>query len=603
MFKKYQIQLIIKFTNIFQQKNTFENADSMSWDSVVVALKKSFQDNRVTVDMVENESKCYLKIDIGMPSKGKSTKTQTIRLKLKIWTDEEARHALLCQYFLIPLFEFYAVRTEIMPRQRIEELQKQLDLYKSELQFLEQTGKKQAAIKNQNSSSGNIGSMSFLENGGIHSQAQVSKFLTALKKRLIQNNLVNEQEHEALTAVINHLNQDTIYRYEMNKTNEKKIDVAVMAWLKNRFEAEAPDTRMKRDLATVDANSFLKNIDVSSIEKTKVRQDIISMFDKVNDWNFDVFKLRDLTDGQTLFITSYTLFVKYDLLRKFSIPEDVLINFLSEVQSGYHSNPYHNSMHAADVTQVFHFIVAKGGLGDYLSDEDILAGLTSCIIHDYDHPGLNNAFQINTQSYLATLYNDRAVLENHHCAQAFELMRSSDCNIFQNLTREQSLEVRESIIEMVLATDLGQHSKIVGKFKGLVEGGSTFGSKSDVRIALEVAIKIADVSNPTRPRKLYLKWAHRICEEFYNQGDKERELGLEISPFMDRSKPSLNNLQIAFITYLVIPMIDAYCLFLPKMDFCRKFVQTNKSYWSTNTIINEEDMMNDINDIEDSSLI
>lgn len=584
-------------------KDAIQDGESLSWDALFHSLKKGFQEGRISIDMHEDDSVCHMHIELTQLPSHVAQKT-TMRSKLKLWTDDESKHTILSQYFLVPLYEYYAVRTETMPRQRIEELQKQLDLYKSELAYLEQSEKKKQSTsvtetkqspkpQKKNASANNMNLSGFLENGEIRSKAQVAKFLSLIKKRLIQGNLVNEQEHEALTAVINNLNQDTIYRYELNKNNssEKRVDMEVMAWLKNKFEPEKPEKhlRPRRDLATVDANSFIKNIDVSQIDKTKTRQDIIGMFEKVNDWNFDVFKLRDLTDGQTLFITSYTLFVKYDLLRKFSIPEDVLISFLAEIQGGYHTNPYHNSMHAADVLQVFHFIVAKGGLGDYLSDEDILAGMTSAIIHDYDHPGLNNAFQINTQSYLATLYNDRAVLENHHCAQAFELMRTKDFNIFQNLSRDQHSEVRETMIDMVLATDMGQHSKIVGKFKNLLENGSTFSSKNDVRVALEIAIKIADVSNPIRPRKLYLKWAQRISEEFYNQGDKERDLGLEISPFMDRTKPSLSNLQIAFIAYLVIPMIQSYCLFLPKMEFCRSFLDNNRSYWSSHNVVNVED--------------
>lgn len=46
------------------------------------------------------------------------------------------------------------------------------------------------------------------------------------------------------------------------------------------------------------------------------------------------------------------------------------------------------------------------------------------MIHDYDHPGLNNNFHLKIQSYLATLYNDRSVLENHHLAEVFDLMKT-----------------------------------------------------------------------------------------------------------------------------------------------------------------------------------
>ena len=29
-------------------------------------------------------------------------------------------------------------------------------------------------------------------------------------------------------------------------------------------------------------------------------------------------------------------------------------------------------------------------------------------------------------------------------------------------------------------------------------------------------------------------WSHRACEEFFLQGDRERELGLEVTPAFDR---------------------------------------------------------------------
>lgn len=103
-------------------------------------------------------------------------------------------------------------------------------------------------------------------------------------------------------------------------------------------------------------------------------------------------------------------------------------------------------MHAADVLQIIHFVIQKGGLSELLSEEDIMAALCAAIIHDLDHPGVNNAFQVNSGSYLATLYNDRSVLENHHCAQAFELLRSAQYNLFAGCTNEQRKNIRGTVV-------------------------------------------------------------------------------------------------------------------------------------------------------------
>lgn len=77
---------------------------------------------------------------------------------------------------------------------------------------------------------------------------------------------------------------------------------------------------------------------------------------------------------------------------------------------------------------------------------EILILLTSAICHDLDHPGYNNAYQINARTELALRYNDISPLENHHCAVAFEILESKECNIFAHLPREQFRHIREGMI-------------------------------------------------------------------------------------------------------------------------------------------------------------
>ena len=57
--------------------------------------------------------------------------------------------------------------------------------------------------------------------------------------------------------------------------------------------------------------------------------------------------------------------------------------------------------------------------------------LLSGAAHDMDHPGTNNMFETKCKSKLAILYNDQAVLEQHHAASLFFLLENVkyDCDI------------------------------------------------------------------------------------------------------------------------------------------------------------------------------
>jgi hypothetical protein len=60
--------------------------------------------------------------------------------------------------------------------------------------------------------------------------------------------------------------------------------------------------------------------------------------------------------------------------------------FLEVVRSGYasHDNPYHNALHAADVTQgVFHLLFGRGGmLAPHLDHGRRLGALLAPLVHD-----------------------------------------------------------------------------------------------------------------------------------------------------------------------------------------------------------------------------
>lgn len=58
-----------------------------------------------------------------------------------------------------------------------------------------------------------------------------------------------------------------------------------------------------------------------------------------------------------------------------------------EVETAYKDNPYHNSTHAADVTQSLGCILSNDDFSMHLTDIELLAMIISAAVHDVGHPG------------------------------------------------------------------------------------------------------------------------------------------------------------------------------------------------------------------------
>ena len=209
---------------------------------------------------------------------------------------------------------------------------------------------------------------------------------------------------------------------------------------------------------------------------------------------------------------------------------------------------------------------AGGGVGSQhrkklrslLEPEDLLAVLVAALAHDVGHTGQNNAFHVSSSSELAIFYNDKSVLENHHCARLFQVLKDPACDLFASLGKVQRREVRDMIVAMILGTDMGVHFKNVDRLKATIEAGSfDLSNKEDKTFVLEIVLHAADISNPCRPEPVYRLWTDKVMEEFYNQGDAEKAASLPVSKFFDRDTPNVPRCQVGFITFVLMPFYTA----------------------------------------------
>ncbi|NXK20520.1 PDE1B phosphodiesterase, partial [Arenaria interpres] len=261
--------------------------------------------------------------------------------------------------------------------------------------------------------------------------------------------------------------------------------------------------------------------------------------------------LNRVTEEHSLRTIVFELFTRHNLNSRFKIPSVFLTTLLDALETGYgkYRNPYHNQVHAADVTQTVHCFLLRTGMLHYLTEIEVLAIIFAAAIHDYEHTGTTNSFHIQTKSECAILYNDRSVLENHHISAVFRMMQDDEMNIFVNLTKDEFAELRALVIEMVLATDMSCHFQQVKSMKTSLQQLERI-DKSKV---LSLLLHAADISHPTKQWSVHSRWTKALMEEFFRQGDKEAELGLPFSPLCDRTSTLVAQSQIGFIDFIVEP--------------------------------------------------
>ncbi|XP_058984691.1 dual specificity calcium/calmodulin-dependent 3',5'-cyclic nucleotide phosphodiesterase 1-like isoform X2 [Musca domestica] len=352
---------------------------------------------------------------------------------------------------------------------------------------------------------------------------------------------------------------------ELSEVQPDAVPPEVREWLASTFTRQLATTRKKTDekpkfrsvAHAIRAGIFVDRIyrRVSSTALMTFPPEVVKVLKTLDDWCFDVFALAEAANGQPVKYIGYDLLNRYGIIHKFKIAPATLEIFLNRIEEGYcrYRNPYHNNLHAADVTQTVHHMLCQTGLMNWLTDLEIFATLLAALIHDYEHTGTTNNFHVMSGSETALLYNDRAVLENHHISAAFRLLKDDDCNVLSNLSREEYRELRTLVIDMVLSTDMSFHFQQLKNMKNLLTLNEATVDKSK---ALALVLHCCDISHPAKRWNLHHRWTMLLLEEFFRQGDLERELGLPFSPLCDRNNTLVAESQIGFIDFIVDPSMS-----------------------------------------------
>ena len=168
---------------------------------------------------------------------------------------------------------------------------------------------------------------------------------------------------------------------------------------------------------------------------------------------------------------------------------------------------------------------------------------------------------------------------------------------------------------------MSKHMSLLADLKTMVETKKVAGSGvllldnyTDRIQVLQNMVHCADLSNPTKPLELYNNWVDRIMEEFFQQGDRERESGLDISPMCDRYNATIEKSQVGFIDYIVHPLWETWAdLVHPDAQEILDALENNRDWYqaqlppspssSSNELKEEDEVKDGSIDSEDSEAL
>lgn len=289
-------------------------------------------------------------------------------------------------------------------------------------------------------------------------------------------------------------------------------------------------------------------------------------------------------NGIGLFKVAFFIFNQFSLLEKFQISNELFFTFLYKLREEYNEPPYHNWIHAIDVLQYFIYQLRKANFDNILTAQEILSICIAAIAHDAGHQGYNNVYNENAQTPLGILFKDHSVMETHHCTVIIRVISQDECNIFHALPEPDLKKIWNWIIQMILATDMAHHFKLVKNANDIMdEGPINLANEKHRMMAMTILMKVSDISNVSRPFEIAEQWCDVLSEEFWRQGDMEKAQGMEFSsPLNDRTNNNRPKGQIGFYNFICLPLYQAISRIFPELECNVEFVRENLEIWKQN---------------------
>ncbi|KYQ99921.1 cAMP phosphodiesterase [Tieghemostelium lacteum] len=338
--------------------------------------------------------------------------------------------------------------------------------------------------------------------------------------------------------------------------------------------------KIKSDPKEINLFSKINNNITNNTKLTMLYEQLIQ---GLKSWEYNPFVQTE----QEIIYKFQSMFLYYDLYNELNINVDRLYEFLIMVKDSYHKNPYHNLIHAFDVTQTLFCYLANMKMDQYFSKFEIFVLLISSLSHDLSHPGVSNNFLIQTSNELAKQYNQISVLENHHISTMYKLLHKS--KVISHFTPKQKKLFKYLSSNAIFATDLCNHNSIVERLQSKLNSDqcNIWSSLADKSLLIDVLVHTCDISNVAKPFQVSKEWTMLISNEFIQQAHMEKKIGIPLSYNFDDhdstnseeilKKSAVNSVN--FINTFCEPLLQLISRAFPETTPVLDYIEINKLNW------------------------
>uniref|UniRef100_A0A8C8K766 Phosphodiesterase n=1 Tax=Oncorhynchus tshawytscha TaxID=74940 RepID=A0A8C8K766_ONCTS len=369
----------------------------------------------------------------------------------------------------------------------------------------------------------------------------------------------DQQDEELMEAMTNflgwsHLNTDT---YDRMKMIENRKDIAqdmVLYHVKCRDDEIQNILYFNREPCDCEEEEFLQILKKELPGPKKF---------EIYEFGFSDFDCTELE----LVMCAIQMFYEVGVVKKFQVPQEVLVRFMYSISKGYRKMPYHNWRHGFNVGQTMFTLLTTGNMKRYYTDLEVMAMITSAFLHDIDHRGTNNLYQVKSGNPLAKLHGS-SVLERHHLEFSKFLLADESLNIYQNLNRRQNEHAIHLMDIAIIATDLQLYFKKRTMFQKIVDLSKTYEDEKKWVDWMAMMMTACDLSALTKPWEVQSK-VRTSLDYIY-----------DILTMMDRNcAGELPKLQCGFIDFVCTFVYKELSRFHPAIQPMYDGMLNNRKEW------------------------